>query len=216
MPPQSPVLSVQPQPDAPLRISSVTNASENQYEPRLTYVVTNISGKPISAYAIRHIVAFGGASDSGVTIHQSVSPDQVLFPTQTEEGSMESTQYSAAVQSVNIIVDFVQFTDGSQWGPDKFKSAERLAGQTAGAQTEVSRLLKIENKNGTAAVIHAIASDALDNEVPAGHTAEWEEGFRDGISFERGLLRRANERGGVNEVKKELREPYGATERRTR
>ncbi len=209
--PQGPIpsVSVQPQINVPLRISSIAVDSADPLEPKVTYTVENISGKPVVAYAIRHRVRFGGATSEGVVVRNSNSVSSVLQAGQSEQASLEGDAYSDAVQSISLAVDFVEFTSGTVWGEDKFQTAERLAGQRAGAQAEVSHLRKIERMKGYAALIDAIM-DGTDISPPSDHSPAWVDGFREGINFKWGRLRRANIEAGLNGVLTELQRPFDA------
>jgi hypothetical protein len=207
---QPPSISVQLQRNVPLRISSTVLKSTNALEPELTYTVENISGKSISAYAIRHTVTFGRAASEGVVVRNSDSVASVLQPGQSEQASLEGDAYSEAVRKINLVVDFVEFTDGTTWGGDKFQTAERLAGQRAGAQAESARLLKLEQTKGYAALIDSIKTEKTEITPPSGRSPAWINGFREGINFKRGRLQRANNRAGLNGVINELQQPFDA------
>jgi hypothetical protein len=201
-------VSVPQQQNVPLRIYSIVAKSANQQQPELIYMVENVSDKPISAYAIRHSVIFGGANSEGVMVRNSNSTSAVLQPGQSEQGSLEGESYSEAVRDINLLVDFVEFTDGTTWGPDKFQTAERLAGQRAGAQAVTEHLLKLEQTQGSAALIDAVNMEDTRITPPLDHSPAWNEGFHEGINFKRGRLQRANKQGGATGIINELSQPF--------
>lgn len=211
-PAASPVVSAQPESNTPLQISSVSVTLKNPLEPEANFVVTNVSNKPISAYAIRHTVTFGSASSEGATVRNSNSIAAVLQPTHSEPGVFEGEAFSTPVQSINLAVDFVEFTDGKTWGADKFKSAEKLAGQRAGAAALVKHLAKLlETDPGATAT--AIAENNIEVSSPSGNSEAWLDGFREGVNFQLGRLRYANEQGGVSGIASELQQPFDASKR---
>jgi hypothetical protein len=205
-----PSVLVRPQQSVPLRISSTVINSNNPLEPEVSFIVKNISGKPVGAYAIRYVATFGRANSEGVIVRNSNSVHSNLQPGQWEEGSLNGDTYSDAVQNIELIVDFVEFTDGTTWGQDKFETAERLAGQRAGARAETDRLLKLEQAKGSAALIDAISREDTNINPPADRSPAWINGFREGINFKRGRLRRANIQRGMNGVANELQQPFDA------
>src|SRR4028118_2343290 len=71
---QIPTVSAPAQANAPLLISAITvNSASIPLEPKLDYVLTNISGKSINAYSVRHVVLHGSQRSEGVILRTSIS-----------------------------------------------------------------------------------------------------------------------------------------------
>lgn len=80
-PAQAPVISVANQAGVPLRISAVNFDGSKQEA--VSFSVTNVSEKPISAYAIRQDVAAGESSDSSVLLLDLGLVNSTLPPQQS-------------------------------------------------------------------------------------------------------------------------------------
>ena len=205
---------VETQEDSPLRISTMVDNTTDPSSPNVSYLLTNTSPKPIRAYAIAHSVAFERAKEKGVTLSNKVSPDSVLPPRKSEQASLDGATYSKAIESITLIVDFVEFADGTTWGEDEFKSAEKLAGQRSGASAVAEHYLNLLRDEGVFAVLNAAAAKGPDLRMPEGHSPEWQEGFRLGVKTISARIRHANNKGGVAEVEPTLRRPFDAAGRR--
>ena len=75
-------------------------------------------------------------------------------------------------------VDFVEFVDGTTWGPDTTNAAERLDAHFAGRRAERDHLLKLLGEGGTPAVITAIEPDEVQIVLPPGFPERWEQSYR--------------------------------------
>jgi len=206
----------QVQPDSPLKISSMIVKSVDPLEPEVSYMITNTGKKPINAFAVREVVIFGHAQSEGVDVSNSLFISSIVQPGQSLPGSVEGESYSDAVQSITLIIDFVEFTDGTIWGDDKFKSSERLDGQRAGAQAEVERLRKIEKERGAAALASAVAEEETEITPSADKSPAWQNGFSEGVSSEHQRLQRANAKNGSAGIQAELQKPFDVSNRRTK
>jgi hypothetical protein len=109
-------------------------------------------------------------------------------------------------QRITLLVDYVEFADGTKWGVDSAKSADRSAGQRAVASLISKRLLKILNEGNLNDVISAIEAGTTNIEPPAGVSDEWKEGFRTGSNSITARLKNAQKRGGLSQVEQKLRE----------
>jgi hypothetical protein len=210
---QIPSVSALAQADAPLSISAITvNAASTPLEPKLDYVLTNVSGKSIHAYAVRYIVLHGGQRSEGVILRTDIPTNSLLQSGHSESGSVASGTYSETVESIQLIVDFVALDDGLTWGVDRFKSAERLSGQRAGAQEETNRLLKLINEKKVEVTTQIFAADGSEITLSTGHSPEWRDGFREGVNFKRGRLKRVYLKEGSSGVVNELKRSSNAME----
>lgn len=213
---QSPTVSAKPQLDAPLKISSVEVVSTDPLTPQFSYVVTNISAKPIRAYAIRNDVMTGEQiQNSGVVLVLQISINSILRPAQSKsEAQPANTTYFQPLESILLSVDFVEFDDGTTWGADTFKSSERLAGKRAGGRAALNKLRGILRTHGPAILMSAVSVGNIDVIPEAGRSKEWVEGFQSGVGMVRNRLRRAKEKGGLTDVESELGQPFDASEGR--
>jgi hypothetical protein len=202
---QAPEISVAVQANVPIRISAVTLNSSDPLTPDFTYLVTNISQKPIDAYVIRIITTAKGASDEKGELRYGDSAASVMQPNHAEWGAYEGQSSSEPVQRINLMVDFVRFTDGTTWGADKYQFSEWITGHLAGVQAENARLLEIKKQTGLDAVVGAVAAEAQAITPQDSHSSQWNEGFRGGISTVRKKLKRAYEQGGAAQVEEELK-----------
>ncbi len=183
-------------------------------ESEITFFVTNISGKAINAYMIRYNSKLGDVTSDGGDLRSSTSDYSILQSSQSENSSISVPSYSKPVEKVVLTVDFVEFTDGTTWGEDKFKTKELLAGRRSGAKAEVERLLSVKEKKGTPALIDIIKSDDFDIQIPPGHSEIWRRGFVEGVKIIHNRLRRANEKGGLAAIEDELTRPFDGLGRR--
>jgi hypothetical protein len=197
---QAPVISITPQPDAPIRISLGKILSDNPYEPAFEYSLLNVSDKSIRAHVIRTDDWLMGST---LSIHK--------FPWEsrkTQPGSYgENMKSSEPIERVRISIDFVEFVDGTTWGPNTTNAAERLAAHHVGWRAERDRLLNLLEEGGTTAVITDIEPDDIQITPPSGHSAHWEGGYRLGVRHYRHDLRHAYSQQGVAAMETLLRHP---------
>ena len=210
----SPTVTVQAQPGAPIGISSIILDSPDPLEPEFKYLVTNESQKNINAYAIRYVVASGGQLAEAVELRLGDSPETALVPGQVEWGAFTGQTSSQAVRSIELSVDFVEFSDGTTYGHDKHKSADQLNGRRAGVRAEADRLMEIRTEKGLEAVLSAITSADGGMPAPSGQTPQWADGFRGGVAALHGRLKRAHQEGGTTKVEEELQRKSNSPERR--
>jgi hypothetical protein len=212
---QSPEVLVQKQKNAPLRIVTVNSDSASRSIPHLDLVVMNTSTKPITAYAIRYDVISGKTRTNGAELSVAMLSRSILQPgrsVQTDVGAGEN--HSDGIDQIVILVDFVEFGDGSTWGPDSHYSAERLAGQRAGAHEAARLLQRILNSKGLRDVVEAVNGETLDIPVPVDRSERWLEGFKTGIGFVQGRIRQAYTEGGITSIESAVRQSVDASEKR--
>jgi len=143
------------------------------------------------------------------------SVDSLLQPGYTASKTIgEGTAYSDPIRKIVVSVDFVELVDGSTWGPDEYKSSERLAGQRAGAHQAIEHLKNMLSRNGPLAVVQSIEEGLREIVPPTGHSLEWLNGFDGGVGTIRERLRAAYSKGGADVIESELRRPFDASDRR--
>lgn len=210
---QVPIVEVQPQPDSPLSISAVEIDVPKPLTSSIKFSVRNNSDKAIRAYAIRHDDIGEHATSAGATLTNLTSPTDIFQPFQSTFLTVDE-DYAEPVTSIMLSVDFVEFVDGSVWGPDTYKSNQRLEGQRAGAKAVKGRLSKLKERGDLTALLKAVTTARAEIGIPPGHSAEWEEGFRTGAAITHNRLRRANLKGGLAHVESELQQPFDTSEGR--
>lgn len=211
------VVSVYPQPDSPLQLSSVvlkqrTMTDDNGrewYMLSVKFVSQNVSNKTIRAYTIQEFEGDLTDKAGGTALSYSPSPLGWLKPNQLRsEGFGENSRSSEPQnQGVKLAVDFVEFTDGSTWGRDVSKSAEQIAGMRAGAKASLEYLRKINEQSGNEAVIQAL--DETNVLMPPENQSDiWKRGFRSGASNIKYRVKRAYENEGIKGAEAELQKPF--------
>ena len=202
-----PEMLVATQPESPLVISPLRVESLKPHDYEILYNLTNIGRKPIRAYTISRRMLVGGQEQKGATWVDLDLTNKMLQPGQSIYGSYAFIVPSKQAPSdITLAVDFIEFIDSTTWGADSIKSAELIAGRRAGAHEAIKHLNKIFNGGGASAVMKALDSGALDFPPPAGHSAEWDSAFDDGKMVTKSRLKRAMEKGGLNQVERALLE----------
>lgn len=201
---QSVHVNVKPQPDSPISLSAVRLVFDDPHKPAFEYTVVNNNDKPIRAYTIRQ--------DDGMTGSSLSMLNLPLQRGQSRWVSTGNTSYSEPVREILLSVDFVEFVDGTVWGPDTTHSSQRLAGTRAGMTVERNRLLTILNEDGIAKLISDVDAE-LDVTPPTGNSPEWSEGFRTGALQYRARLRRTRTQSGQASLEALLRQPAGSWEK---
>jgi hypothetical protein len=213
---EPPRITVKKQTNVPLLISTAVVTSNNPLKPIYNYSITNISSKSIRAYTIKSEILYGekNAQQIGSILTHLPTLSKLLQSNHSQQESRGGTTYSEPVNEIILSVDFVEFADGSAWGEDYFKAAERLAGQRAGGKVAISNF---RQKLGTAEfrfTSNEIESESLElaSAVDKSKSSNWKDGYQSGIGIVRNRLNRALNEGGIEEVKKELEKPFDASE----
>lgn len=151
---------VELQPDSPLLISDpryfAFKSLNSAVGGVLRYKVVNRSGKPVHSYATRHYSPAphgNGAYDS--------HPPGGLLPGQSREDSIAAHDYV----EMTLIIDFVQFVDGTTWFSEAPDSTVKPEGVAAGAKAAATHLFGVFERGGAAAVIEALPR--IHAEVPS-------------------------------------------------
>lgn len=237
------VWAIKPQTDSPLSLSVKTYwlslklktkwTDPSHYE--IYTSVENVNDGAVSAYAIRHSP---GLEIPGLCVR--IMPRDKVLERGKSHGISTWSSFSPSDPVLTYEVDFVEFTDGTTWGADVCRSAERLAGQRAGADATTARLLGLLAGGGPDAVIEAVKEelsgygpDAVMNEAvrlglvehgtkavkaessdaaPAPeHSPVWQLGYFIGTKGIAERVRRAVEASGSGEIEHTLRFPYDAS-----
>jgi hypothetical protein len=156
----SAIIEVSPQPDAPLLISLSGAIANDPMKPQISYQVENIGNKPVRAYAIRRDAEAGETTNSGLTFGMAYVLDWVMQRGQWQGAISKFEGMGQPPERITLSLDFVEFEDGTTWGADHFKSAERLAIRRYGAKQERARLLQILATGGEEALIQSLQPPA--------------------------------------------------------
>lgn len=210
-PPQAqgkmPTVTTQLQPQAPLAISALRTVSWDGQSLEVAMELVNVSSKSIRAYAVKQ--ALEGDASSGQVMFVSLEANNktALQPNQLTT-TFDVYQASSTKEEQHVVfgVDYVEFSDGTKWGLDSGKSAERSEGQRAAGSILTKRLLQIEAAGSPAAVMNAIEKGEANIEPPAHRSEEWKEGFRLGCKSIEQHLKRAQMRGGLSQLDRDLRQ----------
>jgi len=211
---QDPVITVAVQDNAPLTISSVASNSPFDADSQTLefgYYIINTSPKPIRAYAIKQERSLDGARGGvNVSLYNLQLANSVLRPNESSFVGDTASLTPGKKNIVTLIVDFVEFSDGSRWGADSIKSSVQAAGQRAGARNVSERLLQILNKGKIEDVISEIDEASTTADIPANESEEWRIGFRQGRAAVLNRLRRSKGKNSTRELERELRR-FGET-----
>lgn len=204
------------QPGAPLLILATFVDAGNPIRPRYGYSITNTTDKAIVAYAIQESVSLDPTS-SIVTTTLAHMPARTLWlgPHDSRQEESGGKTYEKAPIEVNLTVDFVEFEDGTKWGEDKIKSAERLDGERAGGRAALKKYREILVANGVDALLEEAANPKLiEPENINGKSSNWVDGFKMGVSVVKSRMATAETKGGKDGIRRELAKPYDSTEGR--
>ena len=210
-----PRIVVAKQPDSPLLILSTYVDSSNSLSPHYGYSVTNISDKPIRAYAIQERVSIdAGAPIISTTWTNSPAVKLFLKPHESrQEDGGQGRTYNSPPVKVELTVDFVEFADGTRWGDDAGKYGEMLDGERAGGKAAMKKYREILATKGIGELEQELANSTLiQPETPK--SVDWNNGFSVGVNRVKRRLKEAQIKGGQNEIKRELDKPFDSTEGR--
>jgi len=141
--------------------------------------------------------------------------ENIFQPSQSRSETLSGLPVtSKPVERITLIVDFVEFADGSLWGRDTHQSAERLSGHRAGKRAATQYYLKLLESRGVSSVIQAYGLEGENILPPPGHSQKWEDGFRSGTNTVRARLQHAVKIGTSEEIKSELQRMSDMAERK--
>lgn len=202
------------QEDSPARLSAETKWVEaDKRAAEVTYTVENIGSKPIRAYAVRITTPNGNAPRARCYFNTTDKPGKILQPnTSAVKSTWMAVSDNDSQSSVEVAVDFVEFTDGSMWGPDICQSAELLDGLREGARAAKREFKKELSEKKLELFIRQLYRENPNLVPPQGHSDTWVSGFKGAINSLRERVRRANEEGGGPEVEAALQRPFDVSE----
>lgn len=201
-----PSLSVQSQPDSPLRINILSYDSSDPRTPEVIYEVINISTKPISAYTVSQETVRGNEKSRGTLLSDLALSNIVLQPGEYSTESITYQPLSDKPSQVTLSVDFVEFDDGATWGPNLYKSDAVFAGQHAGAREARKQILTVYKSRGLQEALKYIETNPGGDAPSLGFSPDWEGGFKRGYSFTSKRLKVMLNSGDMKKVEAELRQ----------
>ena len=208
---EKPEVTIKNETGSPLQIEIVNADRASIKTPELTIRVRNTGEIPVRAYSIYYEVVLPSTKAAGMELTNKASSLSVLHPGQSEEQEIGSgSHYSTPISNIVVSVDFVEFTSGGRWGPDRFKSADRLDGQRAGARLATEYLLSLLRSKGALTVTNSV--EDLEITPPPNMSEEWVSGFRAGVGVIRGRLKMDYKKGGAAEIEVLVKRPYDASQ----
>lgn len=211
---QSPTIILTPQEDSPIQILSTWIASAEPKNFRVVAQVQNQSLKGIRACAFISQTATNKLQNGKVEFMNFALPSTIWLPTAIRTNEFSDSQ-EEPINTVRLTVDFVEFTDGTTWGPDSENSRDMLAGQRAGAKLERLRLLQLMLSNNFEGLVRDIqTSDGskLDSVMKDNHSSRWQHGFSLGVAATRRRVNDVIASGDRGRIKTELTRPFDTAE----
>jgi len=194
---QSPRLTIESQPESPLQLSLFQIApSDLVGSSVITLMMTNVSASSIRAFAV---ATSEGKSKTGVLLINASNDQQTLQANEKKSITLRKTDQEI-VDGVTFSVDFVEFGDGSKWGPDTFDSASSLAGEREGTRQAVVAVDDRIRAQGVTALSRDLEATTSAISMPSAHSANWNQGFQRGVDTVRARLQRALEKGGQDRL----------------
>jgi hypothetical protein len=207
---QSPKLAIENQPDSPLQISSFQiESTDLEISTRVTLMLKSTSIKPIRAFAITSSV---GKGKTGVVLITTNTDEQMWQLNETRPIQIGKSR-DEITSGIKLSIDFVEFADGSAWGPDSFDSADSLAGERAGLRASLQPLTEILKTKGFSGLMQSVSSTISNIPIPEGRSLSWERGFQRGAGKVLERLNRAYKKGGQEQLKAEWERAVDDSER---
>lgn len=180
------------QPDAPLAIRNPKTHSYWSWNlgfmTILDYEVVNVSQKAIHSFSESQHTGEPWGPEG--TLSQ---PESALKP-----GEFLHTRTSVSGKSrVTLMVDFVQFTDGTTWYSGSGQETVHPDGVRAGARAAAEHLIKILGPAGSEAVMKALPRIHADVRDPYATGHNWGLGYFCGVTNVSVKVQHANREGGL-------------------
>jgi hypothetical protein len=206
-----PVVSVALQENPPLQILSGAAEAIGEEQFRLQVIMQNQSTKIVRCYAL-----IAENLDNGVVRTEFITLRGPMVGLQPTQVVRDSLIFSDHAERLRLAMDFVEFSDGTTWGPDTRNSRDRLDGMRVGARTEKQRLMSLLKTNGPIAVFDYIAKGEASSDVEAvkatNHSVEWRDGFLGGAAAIRNRFTRLARGSAPSQIELELMGPFDSSE----
>jgi len=201
-------VEVTAQNDSPLRITFTNIDNSASSFQSIDYAVQNVSSKPIIGYVI-----WAKGKNTGKIATN-------FFPTKSFQANVIYTEDLFVEREnvktdevLSILVDYVEFEDGSSWGNNAQGQSEHITGGRAGVKAAAEQLYDLISNKKMEDLTAILNTELVDIEVPFLENApndKWRNGFRSGYKSTISFLK--NQRGKnekellekLNEVKKNI------------
>jgi hypothetical protein len=124
---------------------------------RITLVSKNLSSQNVTAYAYLIKVWRRGSAENSEQVAIDLSQGARKFLPGSEQTDSIPALDPTDADMVSISVDWVEFENGSTWGPDTMKASVRLTGYRAGMNAERTRLLRLLEQGGREELEHELS-----------------------------------------------------------
>ena len=135
----------------------------------VSFTMTNVSSKPVRGYILAveafdtHEKSLGGPTLSAEKIpvpgRSAIIAPGESWTERSNLGFRWANEVPVVVASARVLVDYVQFDDGSSWGPNKSRQAVALGKMRQGVLVERGRLRKVLAERGVQAVLDDLAQE---------------------------------------------------------
>jgi hypothetical protein len=194
-----------------LQLAQPESKDVDPQDPEVSLVISNMTDKPVSAYAIKYEIVLNGQLRPGGVELSYISAVRSLFqPKQTQTSDINGVHYSSPIEQIIVSIDFVEFTDGTTWGVDTYSSSEVLAGMRAGALAATKYLHRLLTAQGAASFAATLERTADNISIPAGYASKWQEGFQRGVASITERAKREIENFSMVEIERVLALPIDA------
>lgn len=189
---------IRDQQDSPLRI---VNARFYSFASLISSVgsvlkfdLKNVSGKSIHSFTISY-----RSPDPLDTGSIGVQPEEILQPGQSGDAGISAR----GKDRITLMVDFVQFSDGSTWYSDPPNHTVKPEGVQAGARAAHNHLLGVLQSKGASAVMDTlprIHADVKEADFFGTREVYGYHGFYNGVTNTKVRVEHAYQQGGLSKV----------------
>lgn len=210
-------VSVKNPASAPILITAPTSISTDSSRPSYSVLLTNVGKKAVRAYTLATEIFVGekGNKVNESSLSHMIANELLMNPSQSrQEINNGNNAYPEPVIRIVVSIDFVEFSDGTSWGEDVYRSAESLEGQRAGGRAAIS-FFQAKLSAGTFDVAEVdVSSNEIAKTIDLNRSIAWKRGFESGVGIVRNRLKKSYAAGGVNDIVSELKRPFDASEGR--
>ena len=169
------------QPDSPLFVSLIGVDATNEQFQKINLTIQNVSEKSIRGYVLA--TTYGNVGGQTTTSFFPAKPS-VKGAASSEVLAManENTRLSP---NLTVFIDYVLFTDGSEWGADVRKMSDQISGMTTGAFSAAGKVSESIALGDLANLDSLVGRPSVEVDVVFPPEAEkqsdiWRRGFRSG------------------------------------
>jgi hypothetical protein len=192
--------------DSPLQLTIINIDNSNQDYQAINYLAQNNSNKSIRAYVVL-------SKDKTDTVGAAVTRRffTKLFKANTFDSSWfnENRGSNKLESKLYLLIDYVEFEDGSSWGNDVAKQSEFIAGSRAGWKEAVKQSRELLKSQKTVDLINFLRQEITETNLPfidPSQTDKWQRGYRSGYQTVISTLRERYEQQGLDSLSTKLEE----------